>query len=195
MASREPPLKTTTEGFDLTALLGFRVFRLSVALAALAEADSQRVAGLTVPEYRCVVALATRATLGVVELCQLTQIDRAWISRTLAKLVEKALVCTEPDPYDGRRVKAALTSHGVRVAQRLIAASLQRQTATLGGFSAEESARFFDLLDRVQQNADMLASDGLEVPPGKLSGARPAKAIAPRRETVVTRSTARRRVG
>ena len=38
MASREPPLKTTTEGFDLTALLGFRVFRLSVALAALAEA-------------------------------------------------------------------------------------------------------------------------------------------------------------
>lgn len=193
MASRESPLNASAAGFDLTALLGFRVFRLSVALATLAEADCQRVAGLTVPEYRCVAALATRGALGVVELCQLTQIDRAWISRTLTKLVEKALVRTEPDPYDGRRVNAALTSQGVRIARRLISASLRRQAAALDGFSEDEVAGLFDLLDRVQHNADVLAAGEGRAPAAKLPDQRPAKAAAASRTPVDAQSAARPR--
>jgi len=140
--------------FELASLLGFVIFRLSSSLGGLAERDAQEVAGLTLPEYRCLVVLATRGDMGVTPLCQVMHIDKAWISRTLAKLAQAGLVGSIPDPADARRTIFSVTPRGRQTSQALIARAMDRQARMLEGFDGEDVERLLELLRRMQENAD-----------------------------------------
>lgn len=140
--------------FELSSLLGFVIFRLSSNLGSLAERDAQAVAGLTLPEYRCLVVLATRGDMGVTPLCQVMHIDKAWISRTLSKLGQAGLVGSVPDPADARRTIFSATPRGRQIGQALITRAMERQARVLEGFDGEDVDRLLALLRRMQANVD-----------------------------------------
>ncbi|WP_158213273.1 MarR family winged helix-turn-helix transcriptional regulator [Pigmentiphaga sp. NML080357] len=145
--------------FELTTLLGFLIFRLSSSLGSLAERNAQEVAGLTLPEYRCLVILATRGSMGVTPLCHALHIDKAWVSRTLAKLVRAGLVGSVPDPADARRTIFSITPKGRQTSEALIARAMERQSRVLDGFSGADVEQLLALLRRMQENADRLKQD------------------------------------
>jgi DNA-binding MarR family transcriptional regulator len=130
------------------------VARLSASAAALAEAEAQAVAGLTLPEYRLLAMLTARGPMGVVELQHATRIDKAWVSRTLTKLVAKGLVAASAAPHDARRVAYQATPAGQRTGAQLIERAMQRQQGYFEGFSADEVAQLLAFIGRVQANVD-----------------------------------------
>jgi DNA-binding MarR family transcriptional regulator len=143
-------------GDALTDMLGFQLFRLSSSIGTLGERAAQELAGLTLPEYRCLAVLTTQGPLGVVALCQVMSIDRAWVSRTLGKLAGKELVKMSGDPKDGRKVFAEPTTKGRRIAQKLIERSTERQAHLFEGLTDTEVTALRKMLYRIQRNADSL---------------------------------------
>lgn len=143
-----------TASFDLGSLLGYRLLRLSSSIGALADREAGEAAGLSLPEYRVLVVLHSHRALGVVAMQQVMRIDKAWISRTLARLAEKGLVISRPDPTDARRTVFRLTAAGRRSAELLIERALERQRRILRGLRPREVEQLMDLLARVQRNVD-----------------------------------------
>lgn len=139
---------------QLTELLGYRINRLSAAMGRQAERDAQAIAGLTLAEYRISTVLLLGGPQGVAHLEQATLIDKAWISRTLARLISKEIVRSRPDPGDRRRTVFALTPKGRRAAATLIEHSRLRQTRFLRGLSPRDCNHLIALLERVQRNVD-----------------------------------------
>jgi DNA-binding MarR family transcriptional regulator len=139
---------------ELTELLGYRINRLSAAMGRQAERDAQAIAGLTLAEYRISAVLLLGGPQGVAHLEQTTLIDKAWISRTLARLISKKIVRSRSDPADGRRTVFALTPRGRRAAATLIEHSRQRQARFLRGLSPRECDQLIALLERVQRNVE-----------------------------------------
>jgi DNA-binding MarR family transcriptional regulator len=144
--------------FDITNLLGYRMSRLSAAIGQAADKDAGRLAGLGLPEYRVLVVLATSEPQGVAGLQEAMLIDKAWISRTLGKLVDKAMVVSTPDENDARRTLFSLTSKGRRAAKALIERATQRQELILRGISDVDRKTLIELLSRVQKNVDAMST-------------------------------------
>jgi DNA-binding MarR family transcriptional regulator len=140
--------------FDLGSLLGYRLLRLSTALGHLADREAQEAAGLTLPEYRVLVILHSHGPSGVSALQQALLIDKAWISRTLASLVAKKLVVSNPDVVDARRTVFRVTPDGARSAVALIDKALARQKRILRGLARSEVDQLLDVLGRIQSNVD-----------------------------------------
>jgi DNA-binding MarR family transcriptional regulator len=144
--------------FDITNLLGYRMSRLSAAIGQAADKDAGRLAGLGLPEYRVLVVLATSEPQGVAGLQEAMLIDKAWISRTLGKLVDKAMVVSTPDENDARRTLFSLTAKGRRAAKALIERATQRQELILRGISDVDRKTLIELLSRVQKNVDAMST-------------------------------------
>jgi len=85
-------------------------------------------------------------------------IDKAWISRTLGKLVDKAMVVSTPDENDARRTLFSLTAKGRRAAKALIERATQRQELILRGISDVDRKTLIELLSRVQKNVDAMST-------------------------------------
>ncbi|MDE2456758.1 MAG: winged helix-turn-helix transcriptional regulator [Burkholderiales bacterium] len=153
-AQADPSGAQPVPAFELGSLLGYRLQRLSAAIAALAQQESMEVGGLSLPEYRVLVVLQSQGETGVVALQRAMLIDKAWISRTLASLSDKKLVACEADPHDARRTRFRLTAKGQRTATALVERAFKRQERILAGFSAKEVQQLMAQLDRIQANVE-----------------------------------------
>jgi len=157
----EKASELSVENFDLGSLLGYRLVKLSSAIGALAEQEAQEVAGLTLPEYRVLVVLHLTGAMGVNALQRTIGIDKAWISRTLAKLATKALVVSALHNQDGRRSEFRLTARGKHAAEALIERAINRQAKIFEGFAPEEVASLMGYLGRIQANVETKENETL----------------------------------
>jgi DNA-binding MarR family transcriptional regulator len=157
-----PSLKKTH--FDITSLLGYRLSRLSAAIGHAADRDAIELAGVSLPEYRVLAVLASIEPQGVVGLQEAMRIDKAWISRTLAKLIDKGLVQSVLDENDARRSMVSLTAKGKRACKVLIERATQRQADILRGINEQDRKRLVELLSQVQENVDSMNKRGQETP-------------------------------
>ncbi len=148
-----------SDRFDLGSLLGYHLQRLAGSLASLAQREVEELAGVTLPEYRILAILHSAGPAGVVALQQALFIDKAWISRTVAKLQERGLVSPSSDPADARRTLLRLTPNGERVAVLLTERSLQRQARVLKDLSPTEIQQFYALVARIQRGVDQARDD------------------------------------
>lgn len=152
IASREASDSRESSGF--TDLLGYRLMRLSASVAQLADREAREATGLGLPEYRVLVVLLAKGPLGVAGLQQTVMIDKAWVSRTLARLVDRKLAVATPDEFDRRRTRFSLTAKGRRAARVLIERAGRRQERVLRGLDDEDRSSLLELLARVQKNVD-----------------------------------------
>lgn len=143
--------------FDVTSLLGYRMSRLSVAIEQAADRDAALVAGLSLPEYRVMAVLESTGQQGVAALQETMLIDKAWISRTLGKLVNKGLAISAPDANDARRTLFSLTTKGQRATHDLIERANKRQELILRGINEHDRKYLMELLSRVQENVDAMS--------------------------------------
>lgn len=158
-APAETPGPPSGASMDLSELLGYRLNRLSMAIGQLADQDAAEVAGLTLPEYRVTVILMSQGPMGVAGLQQAMLIDKAWVSRTLTRLVDKGIAVSAADQWDGRRTTFRLTPKGRKAASALIATARKRQQKILRGLSDKERVALTSLLGRVQLNVDAIGRD------------------------------------
>ena len=161
MIGHMPSLNARTP-FDVTRLLGYRMSRLSTAIGQAADRDAALVAGLSLPEYRVMAVLESLGQQGVAGLQETMLIDKAWISRTLGKLVHKGLAVSAPDENDARRTLFSLTTKGRRAAHALIEQATERQELILRGINAHDRKYLIELLSRIQENVDAMSQQHME---------------------------------
>ena len=86
---------------------------------------------LQLEHWQILTVLRERAGIRMSELAEAAVVPAATLTRHMDRLASRALVVRRIDPDDKRRVVAALSSHGLRIADLIRAAELDIE-ATLG---------------------------------------------------------------
>ncbi len=138
--------KTTTGGhvkdqaqtlpFDLTEFLPFQ---MSVIASRLFQ-DIKENAGLQVPEWRIMMALPAHQPCSSHDLCILTAMDAARVSRAQRRLEDLEMISVIRDTNDRRRLVVRLSEKGSAEVSRLRLAARDMETQLLGNLGPEDRA-------------------------------------------------------
>ena len=124
--------------FDLDEYLPFQ-------MSVIAGRVFQRVmegAGLQVPEWRIMMALPSNQPCSSQDLCILTAMDAARVSRAQRRLEDLELISVVRDKADRRRLVVRLSDKGNEEVLRLKTAARDVENDLLGALGPEDRAQF-----------------------------------------------------
>jgi DNA-binding MarR family transcriptional regulator len=146
----------------LRALLSHRLLVLSNTLALAASRHYPRRFGVRLAEWRVIDALHAGHDVTANQISRWLLTDKAWVSRSVERLIAAGYVRRSPDPEHGRRVLLRLTAKGERAYKAIAEAAQQRHRNLLEAFSPAERAALERMLGRLQEHANaLLAAPGL----------------------------------
>ena len=135
-----------------TVLLTFAANRFTRSAARL----YQKRYGIGAMDWRMLVMLTREPDIPVSRASQTIGIDKAAVSRSLARLEAKGLAVAISPESNGRRRSWRLTAKGHALHAEILEAALARQKRLLAGFSEEDVARFNELLRSFMANLEAL---------------------------------------
>lgn len=146
----------------LRGLLSHRVLVLSNTLARAASRYYLRRFGVRLAEWRVIDALHAGRGISANQISQWLQTDKAWVGRSVERLIAAGYVRRRPDPRHGRRLLLTLTAKGERAYAAIAAAAQRRHDNVLKPLTAEERQFLERILAKLQARAEeMLAEPGL----------------------------------
>jgi DNA-binding MarR family transcriptional regulator len=146
------------KGVDVTQNLSFRIIALASALGRSAATAIPDEVGISVAQWRVISVIGSRPGISFGALVRILEIDKGWISRTLAKLQQEGLVASEPDPRDKRQFMLTLSEAGVALHVKGSRISRRRQQQLEAEFTPQEYANLEKLLDRLHKAAERLSA-------------------------------------
>ena len=161
MSSKPTPaaaLATAPEKADFR-LDAFLPYRLSVASNRVSRAFARRYAeefGLTIPEWRVLAVLGSYAPLSSNEIVARTAMDKAKVSRAVARLVADGLVTRESDPEDQRLIRLSFSRRGRQVYEAIVPRARALEAELLEGLDPRRRAELAALLDRLLERVAAL---------------------------------------
>ena len=123
--------------FDLSEYLPFQ---MSVISAELFNRVIEE-AGLQMPEWRIMMALPSHQPCSSHELCTLTAMDAARVSRAQRRLEDLDLISVIRDEDDRRRLVVCLSEKGASEVLRLNSAAQAAESKMLDGLGPEDRAQ------------------------------------------------------
>ncbi|MFK0244678.1 MarR family winged helix-turn-helix transcriptional regulator [Amycolatopsis azurea] len=135
----------------ISQLLSYRLSRTSAALSRSAALRYRREFDVSLGEWRAIALIAADPTLTLNRLARRAGLDKAQMSRVVAKLVERGLV--NRTAASGRTSRLALTEDGLSVYRGLIVAANERDAAFLGLLTATEAEILERALDKLADAA------------------------------------------
>jgi DNA-binding MarR family transcriptional regulator len=146
----------------LRGLLSHRVLVLSNTLARAAARYYPRRFGVRLPEWRVIDALHAGRGISANQISQWLQTDKAWVGRSVERLIAAGYVRRRPDPQHGRRLLLTLTAKGERAYGAIAAAAQRRHDNVLKALTPEERQVLERALAKLQARAEeMLGDPGL----------------------------------
>jgi DNA-binding MarR family transcriptional regulator len=146
----------------LRGLLSHRVLVLSNTLARAAARYYPRRFGVRLAEWRVIDALHAGRGISANQISQWLQTDKAWVGRSVERLIAAGYVRRRPDPQHGRRLLLTLTAKGERAYAAIAAAAQRRHDNVLKALTAEEREILERILNKLQVRAEeMLGDSGL----------------------------------
>jgi MarR family transcriptional regulator for hemolysin len=116
--------------------------------------------GLRIADLRVLVHVASSPGLSLVEISRRAKTDRAWISRSVDRLVKRAIVRKSPVEGDDRAHSVFLTDKGDALLRQLVPIVQQRQRRLLQGENRKQLEQALERLTRrIEQ---MMAEDEAE---------------------------------
>jgi DNA-binding MarR family transcriptional regulator len=140
----------------LQALLSHRLLVLSNTLALAASRHYPRRFGVRLPEWRVIDALHAGRSISANEISRWLRTDKAWVGRSVERLIAAGYVRRRPDPDHGRRLLLGLTAKGERAYAAIAAAARRRHENLLAALSGEERAVFEAALLKLQARASAM---------------------------------------
>jgi DNA-binding MarR family transcriptional regulator len=138
----------------LRGLLSHRVLVLSNTLARAAARYYPRRFGVRLAEWRVIDALHAGRGISAYEISQWLQTDKAWVGRSVERLISAGYVRRKPDPKHGRRLLLTLTAKGERAYSAIAAAAQRRHDNVLKALSTEEHRMLEAILGKLQVRAE-----------------------------------------
>lgn len=143
----------------LRALVSHRVLVLSNTLALAASRHYAGRFGVRLPEWRVIDALHAGRGISANRISQWLRTDKAWVKRSVDRLVAAGHVRRRPDPTDGRRFLLNLTAKGERAYAAIAAAARRRNENLLAALSSAERRALENLLGKLQTRAAAMLAD------------------------------------
>lgn len=108
--------------------------------------------GIGAMDWRMLVMLTREPESSVSRASRTIGIDKAAVSRSLARLQKKGLVQASSTQSDERRKSWSLTAAGIDLHDRILAVALEWQKKLLQGFTVSEVEEFNGFLKRFLEN-------------------------------------------
>lgn len=143
----------------LRALLSHRVLVLSNTLALAASRYYPRRFGVTLAEWRVIDALHAGRSVSANQISQWLLTDKAWVARSVERLIAAGYVRRRPDPGHGRRLLLNLTAKGERAYARIASAARRRHDNLLDALTAEQRAALEPALEALQARAAAMLAE------------------------------------
>ena len=143
----------------LRGLLSHRVLVLSNTLARAAARYYPRRFGVRLAEWRVIDALHAGRGISAIQISQWLQTDKAWVGRSVERLIAAGYVRRRPDPQHGRRLLLTLTAKGERAYAAIAAAAQRRHDNVLKTLTAEERETLECILGKLQARAEQMLGD------------------------------------
>ena len=123
--------------FDLSEYMPFQMSVLSARTFMRVIED----AGLQVPEWRIMMALPSNQPCSSHDLCILTAMDAARVSRAQRRLEDLDMISVVRDKADRRRLVVQLSDHGTEEISRLKSAAIAAESRMLDALGPEDRAQ------------------------------------------------------
>ncbi|MFD1711974.1 MarR family transcriptional regulator [Ottowia sp. GY511] len=155
---REPSLRQPKTLDDMVL---YRLWHLNARAGRLVMRMCEADFGVTRREWRLMSYLARHDGVLPSELADYAALDRARTSRAVSSLVDKHLVRRQPRPHNRREVVLTLTETGRDLHDRLLPRVAAINGQLMSALSAQEAATLAELLQRLKNQADNMASEAL----------------------------------
>ena len=143
----------------LSGLLSHRVLVLSNTLALAASRYYPRQFGVRLSEWRVIDALHAGGEISANQISQWLMTDKAWVSRSVERLIEEGYVRRAADPGHGRRLLIRLTAKGERTYAAIAAAARQRNENLLECLTAAQRQTLRIALERLEARAGTMRAE------------------------------------
>ncbi|MEP3633288.1 MAG: MarR family transcriptional regulator [Shimia thalassica] len=151
----ESEVQTLSFSRSTTVLLTFAANRFTRSVARLYQDEF----GIGAMDWRMLVMLTREPGCNVARASKTMGIDKAAVSRSLARLEKSGLACAESSASDERRKAWSLSGQGRALHDRILDVALDRQRQMLQGFTPEEVAQFNGFLSRFLTNLDAVQDE------------------------------------
>lgn len=146
----------------LHALLSHRLLVLSNTLALAAARYYPQRFGVRLAEWRVIDALHAGRGITANQISRWLRTDKAWVGRSVDRLIAAGYVRRRPDPGHGRRMLLTLSAKGERAYAAIAAAARRRHQNVLDALTAAERDQLERALAKLQARASaMLAAPDL----------------------------------
>jgi len=136
-----------TNRLPLSGLSQFRILSIADSLLRAASKFYGKRFGINNSELRCLIILLDEQPLTIGELSRRGQIDKAWVSRSIADLLKRGLVKRKAHPTDSRMLLISLTGAGVALTKSIYPIAKGRHFRLLRGLSSKETLKIIDVLE------------------------------------------------
>ena len=134
-------------------LLSYKLAILSRLLERGSESRLARKFGLWLTDCRVLGHLIARSPRTVRDLAEHMVMDKAPVSRSASRLVEKGLLTRAADPDDGRSAVFQLTAEGRKVAGSIMKNAQDGQAKYLHRLDPEECWQLLEAIDKLLRYA------------------------------------------
>ena len=142
----EPPRRDDR----IAETVSFRLLRAVNRMTRPFHETFGRRFGVTLPQWRCLMALAAVPDSSGEDVADAMGMDRMTVSRTLRALEGAGRCARRPDPEHPRRNRWRLTAKGWEVADAVVPEALARDAALFGQLDREDIAA----LDRILRSLE-----------------------------------------
>lgn len=114
--------------------------------------------GVSQPDWRVLAILAVEPGATPARIGEISGVDKSVVSRSIASLVQRALVAVELDPEHARRTRLFLTAAGQAVHDDGVVMTRAGDEQLLTGFDETERLQLTDFMHRLAANIARLAA-------------------------------------
>ncbi|SDM63855.1 phage replication protein O, N-terminal domain-containing protein [Franzmannia pantelleriensis] len=150
-ASSSPPPELQLEQF-LPYRLAHLAERISQSLAEIYAREFE----LSIAEWRILAWLHQRHSLTASQICDLTDMDKARVSRAVKSLGERELLARQRTRRDQRSMRLSLTEAGQALMAEAIPLALEWEGGLVDALSGAEYRDLFRLLNKLDTRLDQL---------------------------------------
>jgi len=149
MKSNSPMRQAASPFGDLEEFLPYRFAVISHLLTHEASQFYRKPYGLKVHEWRVLTTVGHYSGVSASDICKITLIHRAKVSRILVELEGRGLLRKDLDPTDKRTLHLRLSSRGQSIFETVIPQLLQWEKRVLGVLAVRERAELHRLLTKL----------------------------------------------
>jgi DNA-binding MarR family transcriptional regulator len=144
------------EGVHLEHFITYRLNVLSNMMNRQIGRMLNQQFDISLPDWRVLAILGRFQNMSVRDVAARSQMDKAMVSRSVARLVKRDLVSSQATANDGRLVALSLTVAGQEMYAAIMPIALERQQHLSDCLTDEERVAFDRAIDKLMRVVDEL---------------------------------------